>query len=51
MTFEIRHVKDGEVDDSVRVTADTVEQCRVKAFEEMYKRGWKESDCYSMEVI
>ena len=51
MTFEIRHTKGGEVDDSVRITADRVEECRTKAFEEMYKRGWKEEDCYSLEVL
>jgi len=45
MTFRIH---DGNSEDSLVITADTIEEVRKSADRETGKRGWK--DCWSEEV-
>lgn len=45
MTYRIHHEND-----SIDLSADTIEEIQAKARTEMEKRGWGERDCWSEEL-
>ena len=54
MKFKIHHSKNiegREVEDTITLRGDSVEDIQRQAKEEATKRGWDEKNCWSEEVI
>ncbi len=50
MQFKIYWVR-GEFEDSLVVSGETVADCQREARKEMAKRGWKDHECYSKQLL
>ena len=48
MKFRIHY--NGEYEDSIVITGNTIEEIREKAFAEGDKRGWNREDCWSEQI-
>lgn len=54
MKFRIHHskmVEGREVEDSIVLRGDSIEDIQKQAAEETKKRGWDEANCWSEEII